>query len=43
MPTFLYWCHKTTGELYAVRVTEDGVLGGIDTGDDQGLLLGRAS
>jgi len=26
--TFLYWRHKTTGTIYAVRIAEDGVLDG---------------
>jgi hypothetical protein len=26
MPTFLYWRHKTTGDIYAVHVTDDGLL-----------------
>jgi hypothetical protein len=28
MPTSLYWRNKTTGEIYAVRVSDDGVLDG---------------
>ncbi|MGE0681421.1 MAG: hypothetical protein AB7P69_11060 [Candidatus Binatia bacterium] len=28
MPTFLYWRHKMTGDIYAVHVTDDGLLDG---------------
>lgn len=28
MPTFLYWRYKTTSDIYAVRVTDDGLLDG---------------
>ena len=28
MPTFLYWRHKATGCIYAVHVTDDGLLDG---------------
>jgi hypothetical protein len=29
MPTYLYWRHKTTGDIYAVRVTDDGMIDGV--------------
>ena len=28
MPSYLYWRHKQTGEIYVVCVTDDGVLDG---------------